>query len=217
MHTVQARVYAPRVNDVLSGRREANKARTRAALVAAVYHVIETEGIEALTAERVADAAGISRRTFFNYFTSVEALIAAESADILERVRRALAARPADESPVTSVIGVIEELFTLDLLVDATRAWRAVERVPAARRYALEAGSGQVAELAHEWGRRLFDPQGDDPLRAAVLTATVLTAFEEARRHWLSRHQGEIDESALAAFLDDVRRAAEIIRPAFDR
>ncbi|WP_284305599.1 TetR/AcrR family transcriptional regulator [Mobilicoccus caccae] len=205
------------MNDVLSGRREANKARTRAALVAAVYHVIETEGIEALTAERVADAAGISRRTFFNYFTSVEALIAAESADILERVRRALAARPADESPVTSVIGVIEELFTLDLLVDATRAWRAVERVPAARRYALEAGSGQVAELAHEWGRRLFDPQGDDPLRAAVLTATVLTAFEEARRHWLSRHQGEIDESALAAFLDDVRRAAEIIRPAFDR
>ena len=67
-----------------AGRREANKARTREAVVQAAVELLHTEGLDALTAEKVADAAGISRRTFFNYFPSVEAVFAFQAQQVLD-------------------------------------------------------------------------------------------------------------------------------------
>ena len=193
------------------GRREANKARTRAALVSAVYDLIEAEGVDALTAERVADAAGISRRTFFNYFASIGAVVAAGAQEVLEGVRAALARRPAHESLADAAVPVLAEIFTVELLAEATRAWRAVETSPAARRYALEAHADGVIELAHAWARDRLG--GPDPLRADVLTACLLGAFDAGRRDWLARHSGGVDDAALADFLTTVVRAIDVVRP----
>lgn len=217
MHTVHSWFYGVRVTELLHGRRAANKARTRAAIVAAVFDLIDHEGVDGLTAERVADAAGLSRRTFFNYFESVEAVVAQSVEDALERLRAAVAQRPADESPLISALFVIEELFTTEFLAEATRIWRAVEELPSARRYALEAHDNQAKAFAVEWGRTRLDADGVDPLRAKVLTATVLAAFEEARRFWFTRHQGDVDDDARALFLAYVHQALETVRPAVDQ
>jgi AcrR family transcriptional regulator len=56
-------------------RREQNKTATRAAIADAALDLLRASGSEAVTAERIAEAAGISRRTFFNYFPSVEAAL----------------------------------------------------------------------------------------------------------------------------------------------
>lgn len=197
-------------------RRAANKARTRAALVETVYDLIEREGVDAITAEHVADAAGISRRTFFNYFTSVEHVVACGADDVFDRVRSALEARPEGESAVDAMVEVVGEVFTVDLLAEATRAWRAVEQSPAARRFALEAYSDHVTDLGREWIRVRLDPATADPLRASVLSAILLTTFDVARRAWLDAHEGPIDEPARHGFLATVRRAVENLRPVFD-
>lgn len=195
-------------------RREANKARTRAALVAAVYDLVETDGVDALTAERVADAAGISRRTFFNYFSSVDALIAAGADEVLDRVRATLDAQP-DGAPLPDAMeAVLRGIFTVELLAEATRSWRIVERIPAARRYALEAHAERVNDFAFDWVRRRLDTDAD-PLPRMVCTAVLLTAFDQGRRLWLAGHTGDVDERALEEFLDTVGRAIDVVRPAF--
>ncbi len=50
---------------------------TRRSLTEAAYALVRDSGFEGLTAEAVADRAGVSRRTFFNYFPSVESVLTA--------------------------------------------------------------------------------------------------------------------------------------------
>ena len=189
--------------------------RTRTAVVDAAYALLEAEGPDALTADRLAAAAGISRRTLFNHFESVEAVLVSRAEDILERVRIEFTSRPEAEPLVDSAYAVIEGLFTPGLLAESVRTWRAIERSPAARRFALEANSAHVHALARQLGRARLDPGGADPLRASVLMAALVAAFEEGRLHWLDHHEGEIDDAALAAFLDCTRRALDTVAPAF--
>ena len=49
------------------------------------------------TVEDIADAAGISRRTFFNYFSSTEAAIAAVTFGFLDKALQQFRLRPAGE------------------------------------------------------------------------------------------------------------------------
>ena len=52
--------------------REKKKAETKEAIARAAAHVLLREGAEALTVAHVAQAAGVSPRTFHNYFQSME-------------------------------------------------------------------------------------------------------------------------------------------------
>lgn len=222
MHTVQVCTVCISVRTlyVVTGtptRREANKMRTRAALADAMYHLIETEGPDVVTAERVAEAAGISRRTFFNYYESVDALIAAGAEYVLTAVRAALATRPPDEPVIDAAYAVIADLFTADFLAEAVRAWQAVDLHPAARRFALDASVGHASRLVHELGRERIDPEGADPMRSSLLITVLLAAFEEARDQWLHQHSGAVDEASVADLLTYVHRAFDIIRPAFEQ
>lgn len=216
MHGVHRGRYREAVTELLTGRRQANKARTRAAILTTVYDMIDAGHFDDLTAERVAEAAGLSRRTFFNYFESVEAAVALGADDVLDRVRLALTQRPVGESPIGSAMAVVTELFTTDFLAEATRVWRAAASMPTARRYVLEAQADRAVDVTRGWGRERLDPHGADPLRAAVLTTALLGAFEEARVYWLATEHAEIDEEARAEFLALVQRALDIVRPALD-
>ncbi len=196
------------------GRREANKARTREAIVDAVYRLLATEGLETMTAERVADAVGVSRRTFFNYFPSIEAVMAYRSRLVLDRFAAMLAARPGDEPLAVGVKAVVDELITVDLLTEAVTAWRAVDSSPEATRYALAGQEERLLELAAEWRRtrRSEDGEHPDPLRVEVVTAVYVAGFEVARRHWLAAHSGRIDRRARDTFVATVHRAFDILR-----
>ena len=55
-------------------RRELNKRATKQAIVGAVADGLRNGAGTALTATQIAEAAGVSRRTLFNYFPSVDAV-----------------------------------------------------------------------------------------------------------------------------------------------
>src|SRR5437899_12215831 len=78
-------------------RRELNKAATRQAITAAALSLLRTEGPGNFTVEDIADVAGISRRTFFNYFGSTEAALASVTFGFLDTALQQFRLRPASE------------------------------------------------------------------------------------------------------------------------
>ena len=85
------------------GLRERKKAETRQALMTAAVRLAEELGPERVTVEAIAGEAGVSPRTFFNYFQSKEdAIVGVSPAETIELLED-LAARPADEAPFDSL------------------------------------------------------------------------------------------------------------------
>ncbi len=79
--------------EALSGR-ERNKARVRDALVEAASQLFAKRGFAQTTVDDIVAAADVSRRTFFRYFETKEAIAMPEHPDRLVRFRRLLAETP---------------------------------------------------------------------------------------------------------------------------
>ncbi|MGE3673266.1 MAG: TetR family transcriptional regulator, partial [Polyangiaceae bacterium] len=94
--------------------RERKKARTREALVEAAQRLFVKQGYDSTTVDEIAAEAEVSRRTFFRYFPTKEAVVFPDNAERLERFRQLLRAVEPGESPFASVrracLGIAHEL-----------------------------------------------------------------------------------------------------------
>ncbi|MCE4266041.1 TetR family transcriptional regulator [Rhodococcus sp. AD45-ID] len=88
------------------GLRDRKKAATRAALSSAAERLARALGIECVTADAIASEAGVSTRTFHNYFSSKEEAVLASFEESVTLWIEALASRPADEP----ILDVLEDL-----------------------------------------------------------------------------------------------------------
>src|SRR5215475_4902889 len=88
------------------GLREHKKRQTRAAIADAAANLFAARGFRNVTVDEVASAAGVSRKTVFNYFSSKEDMLFDRDAEIRETLVAAL----EDRTPGTSVVDVFREL-----------------------------------------------------------------------------------------------------------
>ena len=153
------------------GLRAANKQRTRDALSRAAIGIVSAEGIDALTAERIAAEAGVSRRTLFNYFPRVEDVLTASIEEVTTDTLAAFVARPADEPLRRSVTAVLEGLLDEPVFTQACVLERAAVASPATRRFLREFSDGQIDAFEQGlWDR--IGP-GADPVYVAALAASI--------------------------------------------
>src|SRR6266702_5450547 len=90
------------------GLRERKKTATREALSAAALRLALEHGPDNVRVDDIAEAAGVSPRTYNNYFASREqAIVAAITAERESRVAAAVAARPASVRLADAVIDAI--------------------------------------------------------------------------------------------------------------
>ena len=171
--------------------RTRKRAETRSALVHAAYAIVRDKGFAGLTAEAVADRAGVSRRTFFNYFPSVESVLTASVTEFFASVGDRLEARPVDEDVLDSALAVVTDPGDGDLLERIGVLAAAGEASPHAR--------GLILVELHTWldwlegwlRRRLTSGRTDltDPLATdlyvATLASSLVAAAEAAFRVWL--------------------------------
>src|SRR3981081_3138385 len=180
---------------------------------AAVRLVIE-RGFETTTMEDLATAAGVSRRTFFRYFSSKEDVVFAFLDQWAARLAADIVARPAGENPVVAVQQSFRKLtaayrdraLVLVRLVGETPALRQQERI---NREHLR--SAVVNALAI---RLRLDAKQD--MRPTIL-ATIAFAPLAAPLSWSvirSREEvGNCFDEALAAFnRERDRMCAEMVK-----
>jgi len=85
------------------GKRETQRQETKARLQASALDLFHRDGFEATSVAQIAEAAGVTERTFFRYFPTKEAVLFQDYESRLEWFRAALAVRPVDESVLDSV------------------------------------------------------------------------------------------------------------------
>ncbi|XVV17482.1 TetR/AcrR family transcriptional regulator [Actinoplanes sp. CA-131856] len=87
--------------------RERKKLATWRTIRRAALELFEQHGYEAISVEQIAEAANVSRATFFNYFATKEAALFDPDPEERDTWRAAMASRPAEESPWDSVTAVM--------------------------------------------------------------------------------------------------------------
>jgi AcrR family transcriptional regulator len=160
--------------------RERKKRDTRQALAEAAVGLGLTEGFDAVTVDRITEAAGVSRRTFFRYFDSKEAAFFADEHARLARFREALASGQAGESAYYVVRRCLLELAAE---YDANRAHMT------GRHAVVEASR---ALLSHDLllDRRFEDAIVEslastaDPVDARVLGSAMFGVVRAVLRPW---------------------------------
>ncbi|NED84592.1 TetR family transcriptional regulator [Streptomyces sp. SID11233] len=197
------------------GLRERKKRATRNALAEAAVRLAAEHGVENVTVEAISEAAGVSPRTFFNYFPSHDDAFVLIDEAVGERIRESVRLAPADRPPLDVVRDALtDELGGFEQRKDfwALQA-KVFQRSPHLIQRGLQAqvadqralaaaiadwldtgtGTGSAADAAPDPGGT---PAGHrtagDSLFPQLLAAIAQTAVRVAIEHWCD-HSGEVE------------------------
>ncbi|MBN9154885.1 MAG: TetR family transcriptional regulator [Microbacterium sp.] len=174
----------------------------RNAVVAAALDLFARQGFEATSVEQIAQAAGVSRSTFFRQFGGKDDVVFADHEELLGMLREYLS-KPHD-NPWAAVCDASVKVFR-HFAADpelARRRYTVVRQVPALRDREI------VAVFRYE---RLFDEYlrqalpGLDPLDAVGFAALVTAIHNHVLRR-LIRGSKRVPTSVLSDALDDAMR-----------
>jgi AcrR family transcriptional regulator len=159
------------------GVRDQHKLDTLAALRRAALKLALANGVERITVADIAAAAGVSRRTFFNYFASKEDALVGENPEMAAFLRQALASRPAGEPPLTAVHHALREtvtvFFTDDIRDRLAARHRLISAYPALLPCHLARYAAFEQLLAEAITARSADGGPDPELLAAMSASAV--------------------------------------------
>ena len=165
-------------------RREQKKAEVREALVQAADALFVEQGFEGTTVDQIAERAGVSRRTFFRYFPSKEAIAFPRSEERLEAFRSLLQQRFAEQSPLPAVRGAC--LAIGQMMVDVAQEELARQKVVDASPTLLAA----ELEIYRQWETAIADAvvrdHADEPRKQSgrLFAAATVGVVRSVLRGW---------------------------------
>lgn len=186
------------------GLRDRKKIATRDALSAAALRLALRDGPDNVRVNDIAEAAGVSPRTYNNYFqNTLQAICIAIASDRALRVGMAVRARPVDEPLATAVISAVTEQYasnpgltkeTVKLIASAPALSEEYAKTVAALEQPLAAA---------------IEARIGSGLRARVLAAAVSAAARVATEDWL-------DPAEKRDFAEVLSEALDLIAPLLD-
>ncbi|NKX53657.1 TetR family transcriptional regulator [Arthrobacter mobilis] len=195
------------------GRRELNRRATREAISAAALRLSREHGPGGYTVDTLAEEAGISRRTFFNYFPSIEAAVTQPVEDFLDRAFARLYERPVEEPIMDAVLAALgsdvgqEELALLCEVYAMGLADEQLER--------MQLWLWNKAQQKLEEGLRARLPQDSSGLLIDALAGSLIACAKAAtRRASLDAPPGQGPDPA--AFHDLLLASLGLLRAGFN-
>lgn len=169
------------------GLRERKKVATRHALGVAALRLAMARGLENVLVEDIAEAAGVSARTFNNYFGSKYEAICGLGFARAMRIGAALRERPASEPLWDAIVAaVMSEYGTADRVPDED--WmagiRLVTSTPALRGEYLKVQAMTQYSLAEAIALRAGFKPGTS-MFPRILAASVTAAVQAAMERWM--------------------------------
>jgi AcrR family transcriptional regulator len=165
-------------------------------LVKAAIELFADQGYDATTVAEIAERAGLTKRTFFRYFTDKREVLFFGAED-LERIwLEALAATPTDAGPLAAVMAAFDpigEMFAERLPFARLRAGIIIANPELQERELIK-----LQRLAASITAALIERGA--PLNTAILAAqTGLTVFHVAFARWVAQD----DPAALRRLIDE--------------
>jgi AcrR family transcriptional regulator len=181
-------------------RRELNKAATRQAISDSTLGLLRSAGPGNFTVEDIAESAGISRRTFFNYFSSTEAAIASVTHGFLDTALQQFRLRPADEPILESARAALVELADPMTVAPMAELFSLTQASPLLARSELEAWDHCTEQIiAATRDRAARNPAVDmDELYLRALAGSVISCGKAAMEVWFSRCGTDLSAESLA-------------------
>lgn len=176
--------------------RARKKAATKQAIQEHALRLFVEKGYDATTVEEIAAAAGVSHMTFFRYFPRKEEVVEYDEYDPL--LEDLVAARPADEPPLTALQNAIREGLEQILAADREALlirMRLVLGNPVLRSRNLLAQDATRDLLARALARRAGLSEPD--FAATVQASAALGAIAPAAMAW-----AEGDDADFVALID---------------
>ncbi|AVJ33685.1 TetR family transcriptional regulator [Stenotrophomonas sp. MYb57] len=170
------------------GRREQRKAETRQTISDVATWLIIERGFEAVSMSEIADAAGVSRKTVFNYFASKEQLVFDRDEEARQLLREGMAARTS-MTPLAAFQALVRELLDtghplLRINAGAASFWETVAQSTVLVAHARQLQALLTDELAQLMAESAGRPVGDADARlgATMLMASMVAAYEQGLR-----------------------------------
>lgn len=171
--------------------RETKKAQTRQRISDIATQMFATRGFEAVTIADIADAAGVSKVTVFNYFPRKEDLFFDRMPQIRDLFADAIATR-GDRTALTAVQDLVIDLArqhhpVLGLHDRFVHFWRTIIASPALRARARELADELTDHLATHMATAI-PPKGAPAarLQAALAVVVIREAFTAAAARMLA-------------------------------
>lgn len=191
---------------VVPGLREHKRTTTRRALRSALLTLALQRGFDAVTVEEVAQAAQVSPRTFFNYFTSKEDAVGGpHPAEMTEEERHRFLSGRSD--PVGDLVRLLAEQMQGDDDFELHRMRRRLmereSRLLGDRLATARAHHEHLTDLVEQ---RLRDGDVDDAGARDRASLAVMLAVAIARQGWMRWTAGDgaapLRDAVLAALAD---------------
>ena len=165
----------------------------RSLLARTALDLFAAKGYDDTTLDEVAAAAGVSRRTLFNYFRNKEDLALSGLSEQGELIAARFAERPADEDPWTSLRAAFQVLEEIDLTAE-----RRLEMITLLfGNESLRAGHAEKQARWQDLLAPLIEPRLPDSERRAhearAIAAAAITCLQAATEEWM-RLGGKADQ-----------------------
>jgi AcrR family transcriptional regulator len=167
------------------GLRERKRQQTRQELISAAMRLFGQKGYEQTTVAEIASAAGVSTKTFFNYFASKdEALFPHLSRRIYAAV--ALIEQRGPDEPLVDVLEAAMQYMLADALIEEVDGGLAAARLPmimsvpavqAATLHRYFLAETELAEALHRAYRDMLDPAAAAAVIGSVMGAAIAAAL----------------------------------------
>ena len=195
------------------GLRERRRRQTSADIRGAAVRLARERGWDKVTVDNICNEAGISTRTFFNYFPNKESAIAYGPSDIPpELVEEFVGAGPASYSLVLAELITLAAHHVRDVPPEREQAQAMLElakttpAVLAAFLADLERFQNHLTEIV---SRR--QAMGPDDEMSALIAALAITAIRSGLESWSNGEPKDADDTPMAY----VERAAALVNSIF--